>query len=78
MRGTGSAESVGFWWKKQRESCSLHMEQEGIVLQVWLVGTHSFLITGKCFHITVFCMYVCTIRIKYPGKARVSEGVTQE
>lgn len=78
MRGTGSAESVGFWWKEQRESCSLHTEQEGIVPQVWLVGTHSFLITGKCFHIIGFCMYVYTIHIKYPGKARVSEGVTQE
>lgn len=77
MCGRESAGSGDFWRREQQQPRSLCMEQEGIAPQVWLVGTHSFLITGKCFRI-IFCMSVCTIHTKYPGKARVSEGVTQE
>lgn len=58
MRGRGSAGSVGFWWKKERESRYLYTQQEGIMPQVWLVGTYSFLITEKCFHIIIFCVCV--------------------
>lgn len=72
MRGRGSVGSVGFWWSKEQESRYLHTQQEGIMPQVWLVGTYSFLITEKCFHIIIFCMYVCTRHTKYPGKECVS------
>ena len=67
--------SAGFWWKEQRSLCT---EQEGGTPQVGLVGTHFFLMTGKCFHIIIFRTPVCKIHTKHPGKACVSEGVMQE